>query len=108
MKLKWMMLLVLAFFFSYLPADRAWSAPDTPSELEPQDAGQFQVGDALRYGGLFGPLPDPEFSMFPDLFLLPFGGTDPGAPNSRDLGYGANLQGFEAQNRNICEDPLIC
>ena len=82
--------------------------PPRPAAGENQDPYTpdqgFQEGDAIRYGGLFGPLPDP-FEGFPDPFGIdPFPARPPSAgdenplPQSRDMGFGAGIPGFSPIN----------
>ena len=71
---------------------------------------QFSEGDALRYGGLFGPLPDPYDHPMGD-FMTGLGRTDAhdNPINTRDMGFGAGVKGFDAINRRICpEGALSC
>ena len=74
----------------------------------------FQQSDALRYGGLFGPLPSPEDLRGVGEFAQNFGqpieptsteATGTTLPNSRDMGFGANVPNLNAINRAPACDP---
>ena len=75
---------------------------------------QFAEADALRYGGLFGPLPDPYEHQPMGEMARPMTGLGPtdvyGNPiNTRDMGFGAGVRGFDAINRRACaEGALSC
>lgn len=77
----------------------------------------FRESDALRYGGLFGPLPwfgdlrgIGEFSQEFGQPITPNSTEAPGGstpPNSRDMGYGINVPGLEPRTRTTCDPGAL-